>query len=265
MAKIDIKSAFRLLPVHPADRYLLAMEWQDFIFFDNCLPFGIRSAPKLFNILAELLAWIAEKNGVTFSIHYLDDFLTMGPQDTPICGHNLEVFTQVCHQLGAPLALEKVEGPATCLTFLGISIDSHNMVTKLPNEKMERIRNEVAVWLSRETATKKQILSLVGLLQHATKVVRPGRTFVARMYSTAAKLRELTFLTKEFKSDLYWWHIFLQSWNGLSLLDQTRAVRPPDCCIQTDASGAWGCGGIFEEHWFQWQLSGAQQGSWPKN
>ena len=132
------------------------------------------------------------------------------------------------------------------------------MVTKLPNEKMERIHNEVAVWLSRETATKKQILSLVGLLQHATKVVRPGRTFVARMYSTAAKLRELTFftcLTKEFKSDLHWWHIFLQSWNGLSLLDQTRAVRPPDYCLQTDASGAWGCGGIFKEHWFQWPWS----------
>ena len=27
MAKVDIKSAFRLLPVHPADRHLLAMEW----------------------------------------------------------------------------------------------------------------------------------------------------------------------------------------------------------------------------------------------
>ena len=106
----------------------------------------------------------------------------------------------------------------------------------------------------RKTATKKQILSLVGLLQHATKVVRPGRTFVARMYSTAAKLKKLTFftrLTKEFKSDLCWWHTFLHSWNGLSLLDHVSAARPPDCCIQTDASGAWGCGGIFKQHWFQ--------------
>ena len=151
MAKIDIKNAFRLLPVHPADRHLLAMEWKGSIFFDNCLPFGLRSAPKLFNILAELLEWIAEQNGVTFSIHYLDDFLTMGPWDTPICDHNLKVFTQLCHQLGVPLALEKVEGQATCLTFLGISIDSHSMLTSLPNEKLERIRNEVSVWLSRKT------------------------------------------------------------------------------------------------------------------
>ena len=56
MAKIDIKSAFRLLPVHPADRHLLAMEWRNKIFIDTCLPFGLRSAPKLFNILADLLS-----------------------------------------------------------------------------------------------------------------------------------------------------------------------------------------------------------------
>lgn len=28
LAKIDIKSAFRIVPVHPADRYLLGMEWK---------------------------------------------------------------------------------------------------------------------------------------------------------------------------------------------------------------------------------------------
>ena len=58
MVKIDIKSAFRLLPVHPADRHLLAVEWQNKIFINTCLPFGLRSAPKLFNILADLLSWI---------------------------------------------------------------------------------------------------------------------------------------------------------------------------------------------------------------
>ena len=59
LAKIDIKSAFRLLLVHPADRHLLLMRWNDCIFIDTCLPFGLHSAPKLFNILADLLQWIA--------------------------------------------------------------------------------------------------------------------------------------------------------------------------------------------------------------
>ena len=59
MAKVDIKSAFRLIPVHPADRHLLAMKWRDKLYIDGCLPFGLHSIPKLFNIRADLLSWIA--------------------------------------------------------------------------------------------------------------------------------------------------------------------------------------------------------------
>ena len=64
LAKIDIKHAFRLLPVHPADRHLLAMSWKGDLFIDTCLPFGLRSAPKLFNILADLLSWILQRKGI---------------------------------------------------------------------------------------------------------------------------------------------------------------------------------------------------------
>ena len=45
MAKIDLKAAFRLIPVQAAD-------------VDTCLPFGLRSAPALFNHYAEALDWI---------------------------------------------------------------------------------------------------------------------------------------------------------------------------------------------------------------
>jgi len=61
LAKIDIKHAFQLLPVHPVDCHLLAMCWRNQIFVDTCLPFGLRSAPKLFNTLADLLSWIWNK------------------------------------------------------------------------------------------------------------------------------------------------------------------------------------------------------------
>ena len=79
LAKIDVQSAFRLILVHPADCHLLAMEWRGSIYIDTCLPFGLRSAPKLFNVLADLLEWILINQGVTFLLHYLDDYLTIGP------------------------------------------------------------------------------------------------------------------------------------------------------------------------------------------
>ena len=63
LAKIDVKSAFRLMPVHPADRHWLAMEWDGKLLINTSLPFGLRSAPKLFNNMADLLHWILLDNG----------------------------------------------------------------------------------------------------------------------------------------------------------------------------------------------------------
>ena len=256
LAKLDIKSAFRLLPVHPADRHLLGMEWRNSIYLDTCLPFGLRSAPKLFNILADLLEWIVTQRGVSACLHYLDDFLTMGPPTSTICQSNLDILIKTCKELGIPLAMEKLEGPSTTLTFLGVEIDTAKMEIRLPDDKLQRIRQELVTWMGKKKATKRQILSLVGLLQHATKVIRCGRSFVSRMYATAAKVKELhysTWLNKEFRSDLLWWHTFMASWNGLSLMRIESWSSPADHCIQTDASGSWGCGAFFEGNWFQWQ------------
>ena len=248
LAKVDIKNAFRLLPVHPADRHMLAMKWNNQVYIDTRLPFGLRSAPKLFNILADFLSWILESKGVSPILHYLDDFLTMGPPSSTTCQENLNIINEVCSYLGVPLALEKLEGPTQSLTFLGIVLDTSRMEIRLPEDKLSRIRAQLTIWLGKKKATKREILSLVGLLQHATKVVRPGRTFVSRMYSTAAKLKELyyyTRLNKDFRSDLHWWHVFVSHWNGLSLLQGTSNENNHDYCIQTDASGSWGCAALF--------------------
>ena len=42
MAKVDIESAYRLIPVHPHDRPLQAVLWQGQIYIDPMLPFGLR-------------------------------------------------------------------------------------------------------------------------------------------------------------------------------------------------------------------------------
>ena len=191
MAKIDIKNAFRLIPVHPGDRHLLGMRWKEYSFIDTCLPFGLRSAPRLFNVMADLLTGILHRQGVTFVIHYLDDFLTLGPAGSSLCQQNLSTIQKVCASLGIPLALEKVEGPSTTLTFLGITLNTMRMEARLPDDKLSRIRQLTKTRLNKKKATKREILSLVGLLQHATKIIRYGRTFVSRMYSTAARVKEL--------------------------------------------------------------------------
>ena len=140
LAKIDIKSAFRLIPVHPTDRHLLVMKRGGKLLIDTCLPFGLRLAPKLFNIMPESLAWILLDQGVTYLIHYLDDFLTVGPPNSEECQQNLDVILQVCQALGVPLAVDKIGGPSQILEFLGILLDTMRMEARLPPEKLERIK-----------------------------------------------------------------------------------------------------------------------------
>ena len=41
LAKIDTRDAYRLIPVHPHDRYLLGMAWNNQLYVDLALPFGL--------------------------------------------------------------------------------------------------------------------------------------------------------------------------------------------------------------------------------
>ena len=58
LAMLDLEIAYRIVLVHPDDRLLLGMEWNGGWFLDTALPFGLRSAPKIFNALADGLMWI---------------------------------------------------------------------------------------------------------------------------------------------------------------------------------------------------------------
>ena len=80
LAKLDIESSYRMVPVHPSDRGPLGMRWEGGLFFDTRLPFGLRSAPKIFSAVADALQWSFYRSGVTWVEHYLDDFITGVPQ-----------------------------------------------------------------------------------------------------------------------------------------------------------------------------------------
>ena len=213
LAKIDISHAYRNVPVHPEDRQLLGMIWKGSIYIDATLPFGLRSAPKIFCAISDTLEWVLLREGVSSCLHYIDDFLTVDAPDSTECGQNLSRIIATCHKLGVPLATEKIEGPATTLTFLGIEFNTIHMTIQLPPDKLSHLQNKVAGWLGKRAATKREMLSLIGELAYACKVVRHGRTFLRRLIDLAHSrpcLNHWIRINAEFKSDLLWWHHFLE-------------------------------------------------------
>ena len=85
LAKVDIKSAYRIVEVHPEDRWLLGFQWDGALFVDTVLPFGLRSAPKLFTALVDAMEWIVRHTVVETVFHYIDDFLLLGAPHSPPC------------------------------------------------------------------------------------------------------------------------------------------------------------------------------------
>ena len=66
LAKMDIHTAYRIIPVHPHDRCLSGMRWEGQLFIDAALPVGLRSAPKLFTAVADAPEWVVKSKGVRF-------------------------------------------------------------------------------------------------------------------------------------------------------------------------------------------------------
>ena len=259
MAKVDIESAYRLIPVHPDDRPLLAVEWRGEVFCDGMLPFGLRSAPKIFNAVADALEWCCRQRGVCFIYHYLDDFIVFGPPGSDQCQDHLQSLEELCQTLCVPLAVHKRQGPTTCLPFLGIEIDTLACSLRLPEEKLRRLIQELDDWGDRKVCSRKELESLVGLLNHACKVVRPGRTFLRRMIDLLVATgsgkphyqHHHIRLNREFRADLAWWRTFIRPWNGIGLLGSVRGKEVRE--LTSDASGSWGCGAWQGTSWFQYR------------
>ena len=73
LVKLDIKDAYRIIPVYPADYWLLGISWRGNTYVDRALPFGLRSAPKIFSAVADALSWVLHQLGIEHHLHYLDD------------------------------------------------------------------------------------------------------------------------------------------------------------------------------------------------
>ena len=206
------------------------------------------------------MQWTLQQQGSCELLHYLDDFLFMGAPGTKRCHESLQLAQDTCARLGVPLAYNKLEGPATDLAFLGIVLDTVKLELRLPEEKLQRLGGMITLWQGKKSCLKKELLSLIGHLQHATRIVKPGRAFLRRMINLASTVSELTHhirLRSGFKSDLMWWASFLKEWNGISMMS-SLGRHTPSITLTSDASGAGGCGAFTSMgQWFRCEWQGA--------
>lgn len=215
-----------------------------------CCHLACTLRPNFLMLLPMLLKCLRE-DGVHDVFHYLDDFVVLGAPGTVKCCSALGKLKSRCSDLGIPLAAHKCEGPSTCVTFLGIVIDTAADELRLPAEKLEYLRGLLSDWGDRKTCSRRELESLIGYLNHACKVIRPGcsflRSMIALLHWNENAYHPIR-LNCQFRSDLQWWKYFAIGWNGTSYI-ATRSSSH----FASDASGIWGCSAWHGSSWFQWR------------
>ena len=249
LIKRDLKSAFRHVPINPCDYWLLIFEWQGCFYVDMFLPFGLRTAPRIFNLFAEALHWIFETLYEWNVTHYLDDFLFVFPAGTDIDPLS-KTFDQVLATFGLSKAAEK-DSQGCVVVHLGFEFDSSAMEIRLPPNKKQRALDAINSLLSSTTVSLSTLESTLGFLSHCCQVVPLGRPFLRHLYSliscctTRHRFRRIR-IPRAAKDDLRWWLRFLTSWSAVSMIQPSRPIYD----IATDASGIKGIGGVFQRQVF---------------
>ena len=145
MAVTDISSAYRSIMIRPCDRTKQGLSWilngeQRWI-VDNFLSFGTRAAPFIFSRLTDAISRHLERQGVKI-VNYLDDFIVLG-SSWEECRSAQLLLHYTLRRLGFYLAYPKITGPATCLVYLCIEIDSCSMTLQLPQSKLDKLDMEL--------------------------------------------------------------------------------------------------------------------------
>ncbi len=265
MAKSDLKSAFRNIPIHPDNWHLLVMKatnprtGKEMNFVDKCLPFGAAISCAHFQRVSNALAWIVKNRTQEELDNYLDDFFFVDNTEHQT-NSQLKEFIQVCDEVGMPVSPEKTFWATTLIVFLGLLINTVEQWVAVPEDKIEKATKLIKEMLKFKKATIAQLQSLAGVLNFLCKAVVPGRAFIRRIYDLyqgkEKKRKWHLRLNAGIREDLQLWLSFLgeNPWNRPFMDFQDSMAE--EIGFFTDASAAenLGFGAYFRGEWVakQW-------------
>jgi hypothetical protein len=249
--KIDLKAAFRQLPVDPGDIHCLGFTWDGHIYIDGVMAMGLRSAAYCCQRLTNSLAYIHGTKGYHL-VNYLDDMA--GGEVVHKAEAAFLSLRHLLQQLGIFESTDKACPPSTSMVFLGILLDTNHFTITVPEGKLQETLRELHEWDNRDRAKVKQVQSIVGKLNFVGKCVPASRIFIARMLNFLREMNRsgYTSITEEFKLDIKWWLKYIVSYNGVSMMLEPRWYAP-DEIIETDACLS-GCGAVCGEEFFHMEF-----------
>ena len=247
--KVDLARAFRMIPADPLDYPLLGISWNDKIYIDTAIGFGLRTGSMICQRVTDAIGYVMGQRYGAKTLQYVDDCVGVEGNDATA----MDAYTnlrRVISSLGLQEASDKLCPPSTCMEFIGITFDTVTSTISIPTTKIAEIMALVRTWQGRSCATKHQLQSLLGKLHHVSKCVKPARLFVSRMLDTlrSAPDRGRVALNADFQRDLQWFANFLPTYNDRNMM-QYVGLSTTDLILEVDAC-LTGIGGIFRNEFY---------------
>lgn len=245
--KSDVKSAYRLMPMHPLwqIRQIVTVDGKHSV--DRCNTFGSRAGGWVWASFVSLVLWIAIKvKNIDDLLGYVDDDFSWDFADNtryyPRYGKHLP-FKQACYlelwdELGIPHD-EAKQLSGSPLTIIGFEVNPNDVGVRLPASRRSELFAAIDDFLKKPASTLRDFQSLAGLIESAfiaNPFGRPGLSGIHGEVSGCQNHKQLIPVSARVRRELQWLKSHIQANDGgLRLEFQKDWGNPGDFINYVDA------------------------------
>jgi hypothetical protein len=240
VAKVDIKDAYFHVPLHKSVSKFLAFSAGGKRFAFCALPFGLNIAPAVFTGMMNYPRRIVAAQGV-LSLTYLDDWIIWAPTEAE-CSSFVQIVVTTLEDVGFIVNEEKSSlTPAQHIEWLGVAWHTPTATCSLPPQFQHKVFQSASLLLSRETYSRRQLESFIGLISFAARVVPD---LAQRKHPLLYQLRQTDTDDRDRPNPSSpALKQAIRTWRNRSLLSQVApwTLPAPSFTVWTDASAyGWG-------------------------
>ena len=242
VSSIDLSDAYLHIPIHPNSRKYLRFCYKAQVFQFTSLPFGLATAPQVFTMIVKEVKLMALSRGLR--IHqYLDNWLIRS-QSQEESQRDTQAVVDLTQSLGWIINQEKSElKPTQVFSFVGYEYHLDSALVRPTHERWLKLQDLILRLKSKRVLTARCLMSLIGLLASAEKMVpegrlhmRPFQFHLKEHWRYPQSLDNLLPWTEAIVAHLDWWQNPSKVMKGADLHPKEHSIQ-----LFTDASNeGWG-------------------------
>ena len=179
---------------------------------------GLRSAAFICQRVTHVFRYMCQLMQIAI-LNYLDD--RAGADAPELALKPYEDLGNVLLSCGLEESKEKACPPSTCMPSIGVLFNSEDLTLSVSPERVQELLDLLQLWLQKQSATLKELHSLVGKLSFVASCVQASRVLIARILNWLRIIHGKKYahpISLYVKLGLLWWSLFLPCFNGISMM-----------------------------------------------